>query len=305
VGGDTRAERTALLALVAGGFGIAFAPIFVRWSEVGPLSTAFWRLALAAPVMWAWTARERTRRPASRRDVVRLVLPGLFFAADLGAWHWSIRFTTVANATLLANFAPVFVTLGGFLLFRRAFGRLFLVGMAVALVGMALLVAPGGREGGDRLRGDALGLLTAVFYASYILAVSRVRADFSTATVLAWSATAAAAVLLPLCVLTGETFAPRTAACWLDLLGLAMVSHVMGQGLVAYALRHLPASFSSVTLLIQPIGAALLAWHFFGERMDAVQALGAGIIIGGILGAGAGSKPAAAAERVPHPGSPK
>jgi len=305
VGGDTRSERSALLALVAGGMGIAFAPIFVRWSEVGPLSTAFWRLALAAPLMWAWTARERTRRPASGRDVVRLVLPGLFFACDLGAWHWSIRFTTVANATLLANFAPVFVTLGGYVLFRRAFGRVFLAGMAAALVGMVMLVGPNAGLGADRLRGDALGFLTALFYASYILAISRVRADFSTATVLAWSASAAALVLLPPCLLTGETFLPRTERCWVDLLGLAVVSHVLGQGLVAFALRHLPASFSSVTLLIQPIGAALLAWHFFGEGMGPVQALGAAVILGGIFVARSGSRPARSAERVPHPARPK
>jgi drug/metabolite transporter (DMT)-like permease len=305
VAGDTRSERTALLALVLGGIGIAFAPIFVRWSEVGPVSTAFWRLALAAPLMWVWTARERSRRPASRRDAVRLLLPGLCFAADLGTWHWSIRFTTVANATLLANLAPVFVTLGGFVLYRRAFGRLFLAGLLVALLGMALLAGRSFGMGEHRLRGDALGLLTAVFYASYILAISRVREDFSTATVLAWSASAAAVVLLPLCLVTGETFLPRTARCWLDLLGLALVSHVLGQGLVAYALRHLPASFSSVTLLVQPIGAALLAWHFFGERMGPREALGAGVIIGGILVARAGSRRAAAAERVPHPGSSK
>lgn len=303
--GDTRSERTALLALVLGGAGIAFAPIFVRWSEVGPVSTAFWRLALAAPVMWVWTARERSRRPASRGDVLRLVAPGIWFACDLGTWHWSIRFTTVANATLLANLAPVFVTLGGFLFYRRAFGRLFLAGMAVALLGMALLSGGSAGAGEDRLRGDGLGVLTAVFYASYILAIGRVRERFSTATVLAWSASAAAVVLLPLCLVTGEVFLPRTARCWLDLLGLALVSHALGQGLIAYALRHLPASFSSVTLLVQPIGAALFAWHFFGEAMGLREAIGAAVIIGGILVARAGSRPAAAAPAVAHPARPK
>lgn len=305
MGGDSRSERLALFALFAGGGGIAFAPIFVRWSEVGPLSTAFWRLALAAPVMWVWTFREKTRRPASRRDVVRLVAPGVFFAADLGTWHWSIRFTTVANATLLANVAPVFVTLGGWLIFGRRFGRVFLLGMVVALAGAVLLLGQSGSVAAGRVRGDTLALVTAVFYAAYILGVSRVRADFSTATVLAWSATAAAIVLLPLCPATGETFLPVSARGWLDVTGLALVSHVMGQGFVAYALRHLPAAFSSVTLLVQPIGAALLAWLFFGERMGPLEAAGATVIILGILLARAGSRPVPSAERVPHPGGSK
>ena len=298
VGGDARTERLAIAALVAGGVGIAFAPIFVRWSETGPLSTAFWRLALAAPLMAFWAER----RLPSRREALRLAVPGLFFAADLGVWHWSIRFTTVANATLLANFAPVLVTLGGYLFFRRTFGRLFLVGMVVAILGTVLLVGVGRTRS---LRGDALGLLTAVFYAGYILSVSRVRERHSTATVLVWSASAAAVVLLPPCLLTGERILPETGTGWLDLLGLALVSHVGGQGLIAYALRHLPASFSSVTLLVQPVGAMLLAWWFFGEAMGPVQGLGAAVVVAGILLARAGSRPPGGATAVAHSADPK
>jgi len=290
-GGTARAERLALGALLAGAVGIAFAPIFVRWSEAGPTATAFWRLALAAPLMWLFSARERgARRPADARQALRLLLPGVFFAADLGVWHWSIKYTTVANATLLANFAPVFVTLGGWLVFGRGFGRLFLGGMALALGGATLLVSESLRITPANAFGDGLGLLTAVFYASYILAVSQVRADYSTATVLAWSASAAALLLLPVCFLSGERLLPESGTGWLVLVGLALVSHVGGQGLIAYALRHLPAAFSSVTLLVQPVGATLLAWLFFAERIGGLQATGAAVVIGGILVARRGSR---------------
>jgi drug/metabolite transporter (DMT)-like permease len=300
VGEDTRAERLALAALVAGGVGIAFAPIFVRWSEVGPSATAFWRLALAAPAMWLLAWRQGGARPAGRREVMRLVLPGLFFAADLGVWHWSIRFTTVANSTLLANLAPVFVTLGGFFVLGRGFGRLFLAGLGVAIAGAILLTAESLRLTPGNALGDGLGVLTAVFYAAYILAVSRARERYSTATVLAWSATAAAVILLPVSVVSGERLLPATGPGWLNLLGLAFVSHVGGQGLIAYALRHLPANFSSVTLLIQPLGAALLAWVFFQERFGRLQALGGGVIVAGILLARRGSRAPPSAAPVPH-----
>jgi len=290
-GGREHAERLALAALLGGAVGIAFAPIFVRWSEAGPTATAFWRLALAAPVMWLFSAGERgARRPEGAREALRLLLPGVFFAGDLGVWHWSIKYTTVANATLLANFAPVFVTLGGWLVFGRGFGRLFLGGMVLALGGATLLVSESLRVTPANAFGDALGLLTAVFYASYILAISRVRADYSTATVLAWSASAAAVLLLPVCLVSGERFLPETGNGWMVLVGLALVSHVGGQGLIAYALRHLPAAFSSVTLLVQPIGATLLAWLFFAERIGGLQALGAAVVIGGILVARRGSR---------------
>ncbi|MHC4729926.1 MAG: DMT family transporter [Planctomycetota bacterium] len=291
-----RAERTALAALLAGAVGIAFAPIFVRWSEIEPTVTAFWRVLLAAAPMWLLTRRQHgVRRPSGARDYFYLALPGVFFAGDLGVWHWSIRYTSVANSTLLANLAPVFVTLGGWLFFRRRFRRLFLVGMALAIAGAVLLVGDSLQFGDRHALGDALGLLTAVFYASYILAVGRLREEFSTATILAWSATSSALLLWPVCAALGEPFLPATATGWAVLVGLALVSHVGGQGLIAYALAHLPAAFSSVTLLVQPAMATLLAWVFFDERLGAWQAAGAVVIVVGILLARRGSLSAAAA----------
>lgn len=292
------AERPALAALLLGAVGIAFAPIFVRWAlhweaaGTGPTATAFWRLALAAPLLWAWSRRgPAAGRPTSWRETARVALPGLFFAADLGVWHWSILYTSVANSTLLANLAPVFVTLGGFVVFRRRFTRLFLFGMVLAIAGAALLLGASLRLGGTHVKGDALGLLTAVFYASYILAVGHLRARFSTLSLMAWSSASAAVVLLPVALLGGESMLPAAPRGWLVLAGLALVSQIGGQGLIAYALAHLPAAFSSVTLLVQPVSATLLAWVFFAEAVGGRQAVGAVIVLAGILVARRGSTP--------------
>jgi drug/metabolite transporter (DMT)-like permease len=244
------------------------------------VSTAFFRLALAVPVLALLDHRPAAGKRAVRRaDAWRLALPGVFFAADLGVWHWSIRLTSVANATLLANFAPVFVTIGGWLVFRRRFRRLFVVGLVLAVAGTVLLVGSSASLG---RRGDALGLLTAVFYASYILAIGRLREEFATTTVMLWSAAAAAIVLLPFALLTEADFVPGTGRAWLVLAGLALVSHVAGQGLIAFALAHLPAAFSSVTLLLQPLLATALAWLLFAERPGPLQAAGALLMLTGI-----------------------
>jgi len=290
-------SRTALIALLSGAAAIAFAPIFVRWSEVGPSATAFWRIALALPVLALWRAAERRRGPAAAggsaepatlaaSDRRRLLLAGLFFAGDLAVWHWSIRFTSVANATLLANFAPVFVTLGGWLLLSQPVTRRFLGGMTLALAGAWLLMS--GRPAalapaaGRSLAGDALGLLTAVFYASYILAVADLRRRCSTATIMVWTGAACAPALLLAALLSRETLLPATGGGWLVLAGLALISQVLGQSLIAAALATLPASFSSVGLLFQPLCAALLAWLLLAEPLGARQALGGAIVIAGV-----------------------
>jgi len=207
----------------------------------------------------------------------------LFFAVDLAVWHWSILWTSVANSTLLANLAPIVVTLGGWLLWKQKVTRLFLVGMVTAIVGMFVLVGPNFSAGGTPLLGDALGALTAVFYASYMLAIKRARdMGASTARLMAWSTTISAVLLLPVAALSPQPMLPQAAWGWLVLFALAFVSQVMGQGLIAYAFAHLPASLSSVSLLIQPVVAALAAWALFGEAIGPAQLVGGAIVLAGI-----------------------
>lgn len=286
--------RIALVILLAGALGIAFSPIFVRLSELGPTATAFHRVFLALPALWLWQHMEslgprRPRRPAGWADYLKLIAAGLFFAGDLAFWHWSIRFTSVANATLLANFAPVFVTLYGFALFGQRFSRTFLVGMSLALAGACVLMGESFNLGPRHLLGDTLGIVTAMFYAAYIVAVGRLRVRFSTATIMAWSGLVTCAALLPVALISGESLVATTLFGWLMLLGLALISHAGGQSMIAYALAHLPAAFGSVSLLLQPAAAAVLAWLILGEALGPWQALGAVVILCGIYLARRGS----------------
>ncbi|MGE5616376.1 MAG: DMT family transporter [Bacillota bacterium] len=283
--------RLAFICLLAGGCAIAFAPIFVRLSDTGPVASAFWRTALAAPLLWVWAVRQGSASPRDeRRALAPIVAAGLFFAADLGVWHWSIVWTSVANATLLANLATIFVTLTGWLLWKERVTRVFLAGMVAALVGMFVLVGPHFSIGGTQLVGDALGALTAIFYGSYMLAIKRARdAQASTARLMAWSTTISAIVLLPIALLFPQPMLPQGASGWLVLFGLAIVTQILGQGLIAYAFAHLSAALSSVSLLIQPVMATIFAWLLFGEAVTAMQFAGGAIVLAGIWIAKKGS----------------
>jgi drug/metabolite transporter (DMT)-like permease len=287
--------RLPLLALFLGASAIGFAPIFMRLSESGPISTAFWRLALAAPVLWlgVWLSRQQSSapaRPLSRTDQKLLIGAGFFFAADLFVWHLSLEYTSVANATLLPNMAPVFVTLGAWLIFRQRITRTFLLGMALAMMGAALLIGQSLNVSNDQLLGDMLALGTAVFYAGYILSTKHLRERVAALTVMAWSSTVCGLLLLPAALLMGEQFVPLTAVGWLVLLGLAWVSHVSGQGMIVFSLAALPATFSSVSLLWQPVMAAMLAWLLLDETLVPLQLLGGVIVLAGIFIARRGSQ---------------
>lgn len=297
-------HRAAFLCLLAGGSAIAFAPIFVRLAspEVGPVGSAFWRTALAAPLLWIWAWRVSPVSPgrgaggegrgadSEGHRFAPLLLAGLFFAGDLAVWHWSIVWTSVANSTLLANLAPIFVTLAGWLFWKRRVSGTFLVGMTVAIAGMFILVGPNFLVGGTRLLGDALGALTAVFYAGYFLSVKVARdAGASTARLMAWSTTITAIALLPVALLSPQPLLPPTTEAWMVMIGLALVTQIAGQGLIAYAFAHLPASLSSVSLLIQPVVATFVAWLLFHEPVGLAQFAGGAVVLGGIWLAKKGS----------------
>lgn len=282
------AERLALALLFLGAGAIAFSPIFVRLSELGPLATAFWRVGFAAPALGTWLTLENRRLgPAARRprtpgDWGWLALAGACYAGDLATWHWSIKLTSVANSTLLANFAPVFVTPAAYVLFGERIRTAFVLGLVLSIAGAAVLMGNSLSLSTAHLAGDGLAIVTAAFYAGYMLVLSRLRAVFSTATVMTWSAVVTAVLLLPVVGLSDETLIAHTAFGWAVLVMLALFSHSGGQSLIAYAFAHLPASFSSVALLVQPALAAVLAWLILGEPLGAVQAVGGAIVLAGI-----------------------
>lgn len=282
---DARARAGALIALFAGAVAIATAPLFVKVSETGPVATAFWRVFLALPFLCTWALVERARvaRPArSAREGLWIIAAGLFFAGDLAVWHWSIVLTSVANSTLLANLAPIFVTLAAWFLFAQRPAMLFVVGLAAAMTGVTMLIGADFRVSGKALLGDGLGVVTAMFYAAYQLTVTRLRGTASTAHIMAYSSAVMAAALLPIALLSGEQLFPGSGAGWLKLFGLALLAQVAGQSLIAYAMAHLPATFSSVGLLLQPVMAALFAWVLLGETLGALQLAGAILVLVGI-----------------------
>ncbi|MGV3654018.1 MAG: DMT family transporter [Noviherbaspirillum sp.] len=287
--GARRASALGFAALLTGGVAIGFAGIMMRWSDVNPLASAFWRMALAAPLLWAWAWSTRGRDRASGKRTgfsLALLLAGLSFAGDMGLWHLSLHYTTVSNATLLSNLAPLFIALWMWLAYRARFAPGFVAGLGIALGGAFLLVAPAapgsGPSGAGKLLGDAFGLGSALFYAAYQLAIKDARNQYSTALLMAWSSTITALALLPFALAAPGAFWPAAAAGWIPLLGMALIAQIGGQTVIAYASAHLPAALSSVGLLIQPLTATLAAWFFFAEAVGPVQAAGGALLLFGI-----------------------
>ncbi len=277
-----RSELPALLALLAGALAIGSSGLFVRWSETGPLATAFWRGALALPPLALWALMERR---AARGRAAPLLEPlflwaGVFFAADIGLWHLSLVRNSVGISTLEANTAPLVVSILAWAVFGERPRLGFLLATLLAFAGMLLILGPKLAAGSHALAGDALALGAAWFYAAYLLAVARLRARHGTAVVMFVSTLIFSALLLPFALT--ERFLPLTTHGWLVVLGCALSAQALGQSLIAYGLAHLPATLGAVALYLQVVASAVYAWLLLDERLTPLQLAGGVIVLLGI-----------------------
>jgi len=273
----------AFLALIGGAMAMGISPVFVRFAEVGPFASAFWRVALALPALYLWARLEP--QPALQPDRsarLSVLIAGLLFAGDLTFWHLAIMNTSVANATFLATLAPVWVVLGSGLFLSEKVDRNVFAGLALCLVGAAALIGDTWSMQPQQLDGDIYGVATSFFFGAYFLAVRRARRVYGSGRTLFMSSLVTAAVLLVEALIIEGDLWPLTFAGVAALVALALVSHAGGQGLLAFALGHLPAAFSALVIFLEAVAAACFGWLLLGEAVGGVQFAGALAIFAGI-----------------------
>jgi drug/metabolite transporter (DMT)-like permease len=291
-------DRTALAVLVLGACLIGLAPILIRLTGTGPAAGGFWRMFLALPLL-VWPSVKDGK--LLNGEILKAGLfAGVLFGLDLGAWHYAVAFTSVTNSTVLSNTTPVVVTAAGWLLFREKPSRAFLMALVLALGGAAVMaMAKGsGGTGTNPPLGDVLALVAAFFYGGFFVVMRIMRRKGSSASqLMLWTSVSGAPVLLLGALMLHERILPADLNGWAACAGLALM-HVVGQGAIAWSLGRLPASLASVVVLIQPVVAAGLGWAVFGESVVALQALGALMLLAGVVVAQRSS-------RVPAPVAPE
>ncbi len=272
----------AYLALVAGILCIAWSAIFVRWTDIPGPASAFYRLLIPALVLTPTWVIDRKAPAVSLRTAAIICTGGFFFALDLAFYNTSILKTSAANATLLGNNTPIFVGLITWLAFRQRPSMAFWLGLALAVAGSLVIVSGDLRRGAHLGWGDAMALAASACFAVYLMATEKVRGHTGTLVFLRLAVVSSAAFLLaanlvlrvPLAVPTGRSFAA--------LLGLGLVSQLGGYLALTYAMGHLPATVTSVSLLSQGPLTAILAAVLLREPLTAPLLIGGALVLLGI-----------------------
>jgi drug/metabolite transporter (DMT)-like permease len=280
-------DRLPYLTGTAGALLIAFSGIFVRLAGEAPATAAVFRCAYALPFLALLAARERRRygpRPAAQRRLAGVA--GIFFAADLVLWHYSIEYVGAGLGTVLGNTQVVFVGLAAWALLGERPDRRVVIAVPVMVAGVLLISGVLEEEayGADPLLGVVFGTLTALAYAGFLLVLRHGNQDRRRPAGPLFDATAVAAVGSAAAgfAVGDVSLAPAWPSHgWLVL--LAVTSQVFAWLLISVSLPRLPAVVTSVLLMLQPVGAVALAMVLLAEAPSALQLAGCVAVLTGIV----------------------
>jgi drug/metabolite transporter (DMT)-like permease len=283
-----RARVAAVLAVAL--LAISVAAVFIRLAEAPGVVVAAWRMIIASLVLLPITVRALRRTPLRRATAWPTLWAGVLLGVHFAAWISSLSYTTVAASVSLVATTPLWVALMSWAFLRRAPTLTVLLGVLVAVAGGAVIAF--GDMIGDGvtstatapLWGDALALIGAIAIAGYLLLGRTAQQRGLGIDAYAGVAYAVAAVvLLPLPAIVGASYLDYPAATFGWVLALALVPQLIGHTGINYAMRHLDPTRVATATLLEPVGAALLALLLFTELPSPATAIGAAILLVGVL----------------------
>jgi drug/metabolite transporter (DMT)-like permease len=264
---------------------VAHGSIFVRLAvDAEALAIAAWRLTLATAIVlpFVWRPALSAWRTLDRRMLLLMLAASTLLAGHFATWITSLHFTSIANSVVLVSTAPLWVAVFGRLTGTLRLSRLMTWAVVLSVIGAVVIGWGSARVGFGTLRGDLLALAGAACMGSYLLVAQRIQRTLAFAPYVG-SVYAGTALLLWLaCLAAGTPMRGFGAGTWGALVGIALVSQVIGHSGYNWSVRHLRPDFVAVTLLAEPIVASILGLILFGEAIPAATLAGGAVILAAI-----------------------
>jgi drug/metabolite transporter (DMT)-like permease len=295
----SKARISPVLALGLGIVAASTSSILIRFAQIDApsLVIAAYRLTIASLILAPFLFRQREKlRELSTAQYKLAFLSGLFLALHFATWITSLEYTNVTSSVVLVQTTPLFVAALSPLLLGEMPSRRTLIGLGLAFGGGLLIafsdyctfsegllcVSTASGSGTNVLLGDLLALLGGAAGAAYLIIGRRLRSDLSLLTYIGLVYSSAAIFLIIAVISFGyDLFGyPRITYLWFLL--LAIIPQLLAHSTYNWALRYLPATKVSITLLGEPISAAVLAYFVLGELPSSLRMTGAVIVLFGV-----------------------
>lgn len=264
---------------------VAHGAIFVRLANAPALAVAAWRLTFATAIVLpiALLLARKALFGIERRTLLVAIAAGGLLAGHFATWISSLSHTSIGNSVVLVSTVPVWVALIGLASGTLRLSRRMWLAVALSVAGSIVIGWGSARIGADTVTGDLLAVAGAICFAGYLLLAQRVQREVAFLPYVAIAYGSAAAWLWLAALVAGTPmsgFAPRT---WGALIGIAVISQVLGHSCYNWSLRHLNPGFVAVTLLGEPILASLLGLLIFSEAIPAATLLGGPLVLAAIV----------------------
>jgi drug/metabolite transporter (DMT)-like permease len=261
------------LILSLGATLIGFAPIFVKWSSLTPSAISFYRMFLAIPFLFILNYSLNKRllfKVKNKKTIFYSALASLAFTTDLTLWHFSMDITSVSNATIIVNSAPIFVAILAYIIFKEKPSKGFAISFFITYFGIVGLVYFSNNYINGKILGDILCLIAALFYGIYLLIISKLGNEDSLNIIFYTTLFCCIFSTMPM-LIQGGNFIPNSSFEWINLFSLAILCQLGGQYFITHGIGKIPASDGSIGLLMQPLTATILAIFLFQEVLNIMQ----------------------------------
>lgn len=280
---EKAAPRLLPLILAAGVIAVSLAAIFIRLADAPGVVVAAYRMLLASLILLPWSIPALSRTPLTRHNAPYAILAGVFLGVHFATWITSLSYTTVAASVALVSTHPLWVALFSWLFWKSAPALAVIFGVVLTIWGAAMIGFGDLGGGGAPVLGNALALLGGIAAAGYLLlGRAAQQRGLSLPAYVGVAYGVAALVLLPLPALFGLPYRyPLESFVWIAL--LALIPQLVGHTSFNYALRSMSPTTVATVILLEPIGAGLLAIAVFGEIPSALTAVGALVLVAGVI----------------------
>ncbi len=269
-------QRTNYFIILAfGAMLIGFAPIFVKWSMLSSSAIAFYRMFLTIPFLFILNYainKSFSFKVNNKKTILYAAFASLAFTTDLTLWHFSMTITSVSNATIIVNSAPIFVAILSFIIFKEKLSKGFILSFLITYIGIIGLIYFSNNYINGKFLGDILCLIAAFFYGVYLLIIAKLGKEKSLNIIFYTTFFCCIFSIIPMIIEGGNIF-PASSFEWINLLLLAVLCQLGGQYFITHAIGKISASNGSIGLLMQPITATILAAILFNEVLNMIQVI--------------------------------
>ena len=271
---DILLELFAIAFLATGG-------IFVKLSALSPINTGFYRILFSIPLLFPLARKELHK--LTKKEVLILLLSGVFLAGDIALWNLSFSYTSVTNANLLTNLTPFTVIPVSFFLFREKIPKFFLTGSFLTLIGIVVLIGGKITPTSSNYFGDFLALCASVFYAAFLLISYRLRNHMESSVIMFVSGFGSLLTLFVVSFFAEGIQVPHGIEELWPLFGLTICLQLIGHNLLAHCQGKINVNLSSIVCLSQPAIASIYSYFIFSEHMSFKEGIGIVLVISGVF----------------------